>query len=68
LQLRVGSAPALTDLRPDAHISGTGGGVRLKLTTPARGRYVLVWFTRLPPDRSGSFQAGVYNVSLEGHP
>ena len=67
LQLRVGTAPALTDLPPTARVSGTGGVVRLRLTSPAHGRYVLVWFTRLPPDRAGTFQAGVYNVSLEGH-
>jgi len=41
--------------------------VQLRLTSPARGRYVLVWFTRLPADPSGTFQAHVYHVSLEGH-
>jgi transcriptional regulator with XRE-family HTH domain len=66
LQLRVGAAPALTDLPPVARISGTGGVVRLRLARPAQGRYVLIWFTRLPRDRSGTFQAGVYHVSLEG--
>jgi helix-turn-helix protein len=68
LQLRVGAVPALTAMPPAAHISGTGGVVRLRLTRPAQGRYVLVWFTRLPADRAGTFQAGVYNVSLQGHP
>jgi hypothetical protein len=66
LQLRVGATPALTDLPPVARISGTGGVVRLRLARPAQGRYVLIWFTRLPRDRSGTFQAGVYHVSLEG--
>jgi hypothetical protein len=42
--------------------------VSLDLTNPARGRYVLIWFTRLPPAdaSSGTFQASVSNVSLEG--
>ena len=68
LQIRIGAKPALTDMPPAAHVSGTGGMVRLRLTTPAHGRYVLVWFTRLPADPAGTFQAGVYNISLEGHP
>jgi len=41
--------------------------VRLHLSHPARGRYVLVWFTRLPSNRSGNFQAHVRHVSLHGH-
>ena len=66
-QLRVGAAASsLTDLPPIAQVSGAGGPVSLQLTRPARGRYVLIWFTRLPPDPSGAFQASVYNVSLEG--
>jgi hypothetical protein len=27
---------------------------------------VLIWFTRLPADSSGTFQASVYDVSLKG--
>ena len=29
-------------------------------------RYVLVWFTQLPPDSTGTYQADVYNVSVSG--
>jgi len=54
LQLRVGTVPALADLPPAARVSGTGGVVRLRLATPAHGRYVLVWFTRLPQDQAGT--------------
>jgi transcriptional regulator with XRE-family HTH domain len=67
-QLRVGSAPTLAGLQPVAHASGAGGVVRLRLTSPARGRYVLVWFTRLPTDSSGRFQAHVYGLTLRGSP
>jgi hypothetical protein len=38
----------------------------MRLATPAHGRYVLIWFTRLPPDPAGTFQASVYNLRLEG--
>jgi hypothetical protein len=37
--------------------------------TAAAGRYVLVWFTRLPPQASGStglFQAEIFNVTVRG--
>jgi hypothetical protein len=67
LQLRVGSSPALAHMPAVARASAVGGVVRLHLTGPARGRYVLVWFTRLPTDPSGTFQAHVRHVSLQGH-
>ena len=66
LQLRVGAAPALAHLDAVAHAAGTGGVVRFRLASPARGRYVLIWFTKLPPDPSGTFRAEVWNVRLEG--
>jgi hypothetical protein len=66
LQVRVGARPALQDLRTVARASGAGDAVRLQLTTPARGRYVLIWFTSLPPDTAGTFQVSVYNVQLTG--
>jgi cytoskeletal protein RodZ len=66
LQLRVGSAPALADLPPVAHAANAGGVVSVRLATPARGRYVLIWFTSLPPDPAGTFQASVYDVRLKG--
>ncbi len=65
-QLRVGAAPALADLPPVAQAGGPGGVVHLRLATPAHGRYVLIWFTSLPPDPAGTFQASVYDVRLEG--
>ena len=66
-QLRVGAAAtSLADLPRVASSAGAGGHVHLRLTKPAQGRYVLIWFTRLPPDTSGTFQVSVYDVSLEG--
>jgi hypothetical protein len=67
LQLRVGGRPTLAHMRAVAHASGAGEVVRLHLSRPARGRYVMVWFTRLPRDRSGAFQAHVRHISLQGH-
>ena len=67
-QVRTGAAAAsLADTHPVTRVTGAGGQVDIQLTTPARGaRYVLIWFTKLPPDASGTFQATVYNVSLRG--
>src|SRR2546423_173552 len=66
LELRVGAAPALADLPAAAHVANAGSVMRLRLPTPARGRYVLIWFTSLPPGPAGTFQARVYDLQLEG--
>jgi len=66
LQVRVGAAPTLADLRSVAHATDTGGVVRLRLARPVSGRFVLIWFTRLPPDPAGTFQVEVWNVRLAG--
>jgi hypothetical protein len=66
LQIRVGSAPSLASLQAVAHMSDAGGVVHLRISRPARGRYVLVWFTQLPPDSTGTFRESVYGVQLRG--
>ena len=66
LQVRVGGAPALAAMPPVAHAVNTNGVVRLHLTRPAHGRYVLIWFTKLPQNAAGTFRANVYHVSLKG--
>jgi hypothetical protein len=65
VQVRVGNSPS-PDLPTVASASGVDGTVRLALTTPATGRYVLIWFTRLPPDGHGHYQVSVYNVFVDG--
>ncbi len=67
LALRIGNAPTMPSMRPVARANGVGGVVRLT-TAPTRGRFVLVWFTRLPPDQAGTFQVLVYDIKLRGHP
>jgi hypothetical protein len=68
VQLRAGDVPLPADLREVASAADAGGVVRMRLTAAAHARYVLIWFTRLAPDTSGTFQAGIYNVGLEGQP
>jgi hypothetical protein len=66
VQVRVGDDPYLADLSPAASAYGVGGTVRLTATTPLTGRYVLIWFTRLPPASQGHYQVSVYSVEVDG--
>ena len=65
-EVRVGAAASLSDLRTAGHVTDAGEQADVRLSKPARGRYVLIWFTKLPPDASGTFQVSVYSVSLQG--
>jgi len=66
VQLRAGGGPALADLRPVAQATAVGGVVTMRPARPAKARYLLLWFTQLPPDSSGTFEAIIYNVRLHG--
>ena len=66
LQVRVGAARGLAQRPPAARAAGSAGVLRLRFSRPAHGRYVLLWFTRLPADPAGTFQASVYNIKLTG--
>jgi hypothetical protein len=66
LELRAGNVPALADLPPVARAVNVGGVVQLRPAVPARGRYLLIWFTLLPPDNSGTYQADISDVVLRG--
>ena len=62
--IRVGDQPVLAGMPRAARSSGPGGVVRLTLARPATGRYVLVWFTRLPPNAAGNYQAAIYGIGV----
>jgi cytoskeletal protein RodZ len=61
-QLRAGTAA--TDVVTVASRSGAGGLVRLRLDSPVRAQYLLIWFTLLPPDGAGTYQADVSGVAV----
>ncbi len=67
LQLRAGSRPVPAYLPRVASAANAGGTVRLQPGAPVHVRYVLIWFTQLPPDSAGTYQAGVYEITVEGH-
>jgi cytoskeletal protein RodZ len=68
LQLRAGVKPAPAWLPVVAAVSDAGGVVRLAPGAPVHVRYLVVWFTRLPPDGAGTYQASVYQVTVKGQP
>ena len=68
LELRAGARPVPSWLPQVAAAADAGGTVQLRLSAPAHVRYVLVWFTRLPPDNAGTYQVGVYQITVQGQP
>ena len=66
LQLRAGTSPVMADLHTVAATAAAGGTVELTLATPAHARYLLIWFTKLPPDNAGTYQAAVYAIHVTG--
>ena len=66
LQLRAGGTPSLASLQTVATSSNAGGTVQLSLSSPAHARYLLIWFTLLPPDNAGTYQASIYNIAVKG--
>ena len=66
--VHVGSQPVLADMPRVARSSGPGGVVRLTLARPVTGRYVLVWFTMLPQNTTGNYQAAIYGIGVKSRP
>lgn len=66
LKLYTGSEPVLAGDRVQASVSDVGGEVDLALARPERARYLLIWFTLLPPDSAGTYQAVIYNIEVRG--
>jgi cytoskeletal protein RodZ len=66
LQLRTGNQPVLAGLHTVATSTGAGGTVQMSLTSPVHARYLLIWFTKLPPDNAGTYQASVYGIRVRG--
>jgi hypothetical protein len=66
VQVRVGNIAVLPDLSTVSAATDVGGTVQLSTARPATGRYVLVWFTALPPNGQGEYQVSVYHVTVDG--
>jgi hypothetical protein len=66
VQVRVGNGHTLAGLPVTASAAQVGGDVRVPVSVQTAGRYVLIWFTRLPPDGQGHYQVDVYGVTVNG--
>jgi hypothetical protein len=66
VQVRLGDTPEPGDLSTAASAYDVGGTVRLTPSQPVRARYVLVWFTLLPPDAAGTYQVSVDSITVDG--
>lgn len=65
-QLRAGQSADLASLGVVSSQQGAGGTVQLGLAHPVYARYLLIWFTRLAPDGTGTYQAKVSSVTIRG--
>lgn len=61
VELRVGDSPDLDSLTPVAKQKNASGKINLTPEAEASGKYVLIWFTRLPADQ-GKFRGTIYDV------
>ncbi len=60
------AASALPTFTTVATGDGVGGWHTFKATKRTRGRYVLIWFTSLPPASQGKYDAEIFNVVFHG--
>ncbi len=66
LQIRVGDSASPGDLLVAATVTDTGGALKLTLRHPQSARYLLVWFTQLPPNGAGHYEESVSHVAVNG--
>ena len=66
LQLKAGDGTAPAALATAATVTDSGGVLRVVLRHPATARYLLIWFTLLPPDGQGHFAESVSGVLVNG--
>jgi serine/threonine protein kinase len=62
------SAATLDTFTTVASSSTASGTTTFRVSSPVRGRYVLIWFTSLPPMASNSsqYQAQIYDIVVRG--
>ena len=63
------AAATLSTFTTVATADDVGGTHTFTTHSTATGRYVLIWFTKLPPDVHGGYAAQIYNIVIRGsHP
>jgi hypothetical protein len=66
LEIETGNGEAPQDFKVAATAS-VDGATTITLPHPAAARYLLVWFTKLPPNGQGEYMESVSNVTVTGH-
>lgn len=67
VELRAGLRSSPTDLQIIG-VSRDAGRIARIHPEHIRARYLLIWFTNLPRNASGSYEASVYHITLQGLP
>jgi transcriptional regulator with XRE-family HTH domain len=66
IELRAGNTPSLRRLHIVGQAANAGGTLSVPVSSPVTARYLLIWFTSLPPDSTGTYQATIYHVRVLG--
>lgn len=66
IELGVGDEPVMGAMHMVQRVTGAGGRVVLPLTA-VKARYFLIWFTLLPPDGAGHYQATIDGIAVQGY-
>ncbi|HEX6518846.1 MAG TPA: protein kinase family protein [Streptosporangiaceae bacterium] len=60
------SPSAMSSFTTVANAANAAGTYTFNITGKATGRYVLIWFSSLPPLNNGTYQAQIYDVIARG--
>jgi len=66
LELRVGNGKAPGDFSVAVTSRAIAGGTTLTVQHPVAARYLLIWFTQLPPDGQGHYREMISHVAVTG--
>jgi hypothetical protein len=64
--LAASALPSFTTVATVATADGVGGRHTFTATRAVQARYVLIWFTKLPPVSPGKYQAQIFSIILHG--
>jgi hypothetical protein len=53
-------------MTPVASANGVSGSYTFPVSSTATGRYLVIWFTQLPPGPNGRFMAQVFSIKVTG--
>ncbi len=57
---------AISDWRTVTKAVGLGSTADITLDQPVEARFILIWFTKLPPDGTGAYRGGIQEIVARG--